>query len=236
MGISHKTVSKEEWIKARKALMEKEKAHLKAQDALSSARRDLPRVEITDDYQFEGEVGKISLSELFGSKSQLVVQHFMFGPDWEEGCPGCSLMADGHNGLQVHLAQRDISFVVISNSRIENLLNYKKRMGWAFDWYSSLGSPFNYDFDVSHTDEQIEKGTGQYNYAPNTGDMKEGHGVSCFFKDDEGKIYHTYSTYARGVDSLMGVYQYIDLTPKGRDEDGLSFPMQWLKRHDQYEE
>lgn len=232
MGISRNIVSKEEWLEARKAFLIKEKEHLKAQDALSAARRSLPWVEITEHYEFDGPDGKSSMADLFGDSNQLIVHHFMYGPDWEAGCPGCSLMADGHQGVHKHLEQAGVRLVTISNGPLDKLNAYKERMGWEFEWYSSLGSQFNYDFDVSFTDEQIEKGSGTYNYVPKPGDMKELHGVSCFYKDDKGKIYHTYSTYSRGVDSLMGVYQYIDLTPLGRQEDG---PMSWLKRNDEYE-
>ncbi|MCC3862320.1 DUF899 domain-containing protein [Pseudemcibacter aquimaris] len=231
MGISRNIVSKEEWQEARKAFLKKEKAHLKAADALSAERRALPWVEITENYQFDGPDGKVGLAELFKDHNQLIIQHFMYGPEWEAGCPGCSLMADSHQGVHTHLEQAGVRLVVISNGPLDKLDAYKKRMGWGFEWYSSLGSPFNYDFDVSFTAEQIEQGDGQYNYAPKQGDMTELHGVSCFYKDDDGKIYHTYSTYSRGVDTLMGVYQYIDLTPLGRQEDG---PMSWLKRHDEY--
>tara|TARA_R110002096_G_scaffold266710_1_gene460362 strand:+ start:155724 stop:156431 length:708 start_codon:yes stop_codon:yes gene_type:complete len=235
MSTAHEVVSREAWTEARKELLVREKELNKKRDELSAARRDLPWVEITDNYMFEGVEGKVTLADLFAGKSQLIIQHFMFGPDWEEGCPSCSYLADSHDGINIHLNQRDINMVVISNGPLDKLVAYKKRMGWAFDWLSSMGTSFNYDFDVSFSEDDHEKGTGVYNYQPLQRPMSELPGFSCFYKDDDGKIYHTYSTFAGGLDPIISADQYMDLTAKGRNESEFDFPMAWIRRHDQYE-
>lgn len=228
------TTDREEWIEARKSLMEKEKAYLRAGDELATLRRELPKFRIAEDYVFQGPKGPVSLSDLFEGRSQLIVQHFMFGTDWEEGCPFCSFWADGYNPMIVHMNQRDISFAVVSRGPIDKLEAYKNRMGWSFTWVSSINNSFNIDFDVSPTEEQMASGTMRYNYrnAPIRG--PESHGVSVFERDSNEDILHTYSTYARGMDRMNADYGYIDLTPKGRQEDELPYGLAWVKRHDQY--
>lgn len=231
----HKSVTREEWIEARKALLAKEKEFTKARDALAAERRQLPWVRVAKEYAFEGPGGKEALSDLFAGKSQLIVQHFMLGDGWEAGCPSCSFWADNYKGIDVHLAHRDIAFVTISNAPISQIEAYRKRMGWIFKWVSSYGTDFNRDYNVSFTDEEREKGTAYYNFRDTTFPSSEAPGVSVFFRDDDGAIFHTYSCYARGLDILNGAYHYMDLTPKGRDEDGLPYTMSWLRRHDEYE-
>ena len=230
---NHKIISQEEWLIARKEFLAKEKEFTRLRDELSAERRVLPWVKIDKDYVFDGEQGQQNLAELFGDKSQLMIYHFMLGPDWDEGCPSCSFWADNFNGIDIHLAHRDIAFLAISRGAYEQLATYKKRMGWSFKWMSSLNSNFNYDMNVSFYPEQKEKNEITYNYKEQPYFMDEMPGVSVFYKNDKDEIFHTYSTYSRGVDILNGAYNYIDLTPKGRDEgDGI---MNWLRRHDQYE-
>lgn len=226
-------VSPEEWLEARKDLLVKEKEFTRLRDQLSQQRRSLPWVKIEKDYVFEGADGQQSLSDIFADKSQLIIYHFMFGPDWEEGCPSCSFWADNFDGIDIHLAHRDITFLAISRAEYKKLEAYKQRMGWSFNWLSSLHSDFNYDFSVSFTPEEKEKNETFYNYRKLPYFLDELVGVSVFYKNEQGDIYHTYSTYSRGVDILNGAYNYIDLSPKGRDEEsGMS---SWLRRHDQYE-
>ena len=229
---SHTVVSQQKWLKAREALLAKEKEFTRLRDQLSADRRALPWVEINKEYIFGGAKGQQSLAELFEDKSQLMIYHFMLGPDWEEGCPSCSFWADNFNGIDIHLAHRDIAFLAVSRASYEKLAAYKKRMGWSFKWISSLNSNFNYDMSVSFTVEEKEKNEITYNYRRQPYLMDELQGVSVFYKNNQGEIFHTYSTYARGVDVLNGAYNYIDLSPKGRDEgEGI---MNWLRRHDQY--
>jgi predicted dithiol-disulfide oxidoreductase (DUF899 family) len=231
----HPVVSREEWLGARKALLAKEKAFTRQRDALSAERRQLPWVRVTQDYAFEGVQGRVSLADLFAGRSQLIVYHFMFGPDWEEGCPSCSFWADNFEGIPIHLAHRDVSLVAVSRAPYPMLAAYRERMGWTFPWVSSFGSPFNYDFGVTVSDEQNAAGRAEYNYE--RGDYSgELPGVSVFHRAADGAIYYTYSTYARGLDMLNGAYHYLDLVPKGRDEDGLPWTMAWLRRHDRYED
>ena len=229
-----KIVSRDEWNTARVAHLAEEKALTRARDALSAKRRELPWVAVNKDYLFAGADGKVSLSELFGGKSQLIIYHFMYGDDWGEGCPSCSFWADNFNTITPHLAARDAAFAVISMAQFGQLAAYQNRMGWQFQWLSSHGSSFNRDFNVSFSDAEIEDGSAVYNYKPSTFPGKEAPGISVFAKDDLGKIYHTYSTYARGLDMLNGAYHYMDLLPKGRDEDGLNYPQAWIKRRDDY--
>ncbi|MCP4327219.1 MAG: DUF899 domain-containing protein [Alphaproteobacteria bacterium] len=231
-----KIVSQQDWIAARKEHLAKEKEFTRLRDRLSAERRDLPWVRIEKQYLFDGPDGKQGLSDLFGGHSQLIVQHFMFGPDWEEGCPACSFWADGFNGFVAHFAHRDVTMVAVSNAALERLDAYKQRMGWTFAWLSSLGSDFNRDFNVTFTPEEIESENAFYNYETGGFPSTEAPGVSVFFKDDQGDIFHTYSCYARGLDMLNAAYHYLDLAPKGRDEGDLSFPMAWVRRHDQYED
>lgn len=231
--MQHRTVSRDEWLAARKALLAKEKEFTRARDRLSQERRGLPWVKVDQSYVFDGPGGKETLADLFADKSQLLVYHFMYGPDWKEGCPSCSFWADNYNGIVVHLQHRDVSFAAISRAPLEKLQAYKKRMGWSFKWVSSYGNDFNRDYQVSFTPE--EQKTAVHNYQPGGFGSSEAPGVSVFAKDEAGAIFHTYSCYARGLDTLNGAYQLLDLVPKGRDEQGLPHPMAWVRRHDKYE-
>ncbi len=222
------------WLTARRALLDEEKALLRSRDALSAKRRELPWVLVDEPYAFETPGGTKSLAELFADKNQLIVQHFMMGEGWEQGCPSCSFWADGFDGTTAHLAERDAAFVCVSNAPLAQINAYKKRMGWRFDWFSSHGSTFNFDYQASFTPEEMKKGAMYYNFRQTSFPASEAPGVSIFAKDADGKVYHTYSTYARGLDNLNVAYQLLDLLPKGRDEAELPHPMAWVKRHDQY--
>lgn len=229
-------VSREEWLDARRKHLEDEKAFTRARDALSARRRELPWVRIDKDYRFRSNDGDRSLADLFGGQRQLIVKHFMFGPDWDEGCPSCSFWSDGYSGLDVHLAHRDTAFVAVSNTSLDNINAYRQRMGYTFDWVSSLGSDFNRDFHVTFTRDELENGTAVYNYARKVFPSTEAPGLSVFLRQDDGTIVHTYSCYARGLDMMNTAYHLLDLTPMGRHEDGLPYSMAWLKRRDQYED
>jgi len=231
--MQHAIVSQSEWLAARKALLAKEKEFSKQRDALSAARRDLPWVKVDKNYVFDGPAGKETLADLFGGKSQLVVYHFMLGPGWVQGCPSCSFLADHFDGAIPHLGQRDVAFVVISRAPLAEIEAYKKRMGWKFKWVSTYGGDFNFDFGVSFTPEQKASGA-EYNYATGKIPSEELPGLSAFIKDD-GAVYHTYSTYARGLDIIVGTYNMLDMAPKGRDEDALPWSMAWVRRHDEYQ-
>lgn len=229
--ILHRVVSPEEWLSARKALLEEEKEQTRRQDSLSAKRRALPWVKVDKSYVFEGPGGKETLADLFGANSQLIIYHFMFGPGWKEGCPGCSFLSDHIDGANLHLAHHDVSVVVVSRAPWREFQAFKKRMGWHFKWMSSYGSNFNYDYHVSATEEELKSGKAFYNF-----EMGEANdelpGISVFYKDAAGAIYHTYSAYARGGDILIGAHNYLDLTPKGRNEDTT---MNWVRHHDKYE-
>ena len=233
---THKTVSRVEWLAARKAHLAREKEFTKLRDELSRERRALPWVKIEKEYLFTGPDGTESLADLFAGRSQLLIQHFMFGPDWEEGCPSCSFWADSYNGFVVHLSHRDVTMVTVSRAPLAKLEAYKRRMGWTFKWVSSHGTDFNRDFDVSFTPDEMAKGEMHYNYDIRPFRADEAPGASAFYKDEDGTVFHTYSCYGRGLDILNGAYNYLDLMPKGRDEDGLPYTMAWLRRHDQYED
>ncbi|MCW8956578.1 MAG: DUF899 domain-containing protein, partial [Gammaproteobacteria bacterium] len=226
---THSVVSQEQWLVSRKELLVKEKEFTRLRDQLSQHRRSLPWVKLDNKYIFDGADGQQSLSDLFADKSQLIIYHFMLGPDWEEGCPSCSFWADNFEGIDIHLAHRDISFMAVSRAEYTKIEAYKKRMGWSFKWVSSLHSDFNYDFFVSFTPEENARNEIFYNYQKQPYFVDELAGISVFYKDDQGDIFHTYSTYARGLDLLNGAYNYIDLSPKGRDEES---GMSWLRRHD----
>jgi len=228
----HKIVSDAEWLAARKALLAKEKELTRLRDDLSRQRRELPWVKVEKTYVFDGPRGKETLSDLFAGRGQLIVDHFMFGADWQEGCPSCSFWADTYDGVVVHLEQRDASFVVVSTAPLDKLEAYRKRMGWSFKWVSSLNNDFNRDYHVSFT--PAEQKTAVYNYRADGFGSSEAPGISVFAKDAAGSIFHTYSCYARGLDALNGAYQLLDLIPKGRDEQGLPHPMAWVRRHDRY--
>jgi predicted dithiol-disulfide oxidoreductase (DUF899 family) len=229
-------VSKDEWTLARKELLAKEKDFTKARDALSAERQNLPWERVDKEYVFEGPDGKVSLSDLFDGRSQLIVYHFMFGPDWEEGCPSCSYLADHFDGMLPHLNHRDVSFVVVSRAPLEKLKGYESRMGWRFKWVSSLGNDFNRDYHVTFDEDELANGEAYYNYRKTGFPSGEAPGLSVFYRDEDGEIFHTYSTYARGLDILIGTYNFLDLVPKGRDEQDLSFTMEWVRRHDRYED
>jgi predicted dithiol-disulfide oxidoreductase (DUF899 family) len=229
----HAVVSPSEWLKARKALLAKEKEFSKTRDQLSAARRDLPWVKVEKNYVFDGPSGKETLADLFAGKSQLMIYHFMLGPGWVQGCPSCSFLADHFDGANIHLVQRDVSLVVVSRAPLAEIEAYKKRMGWKFKWVSSNGTDFNHDFHVSFTKDEMESGA-EYNYATGKIPSEELPGLSAFIKDSGG-VFHTYSSYARGLDTLVGAYNFLDMAPKGRDEGGLPWSMAWVRRHDEYE-
>jgi predicted dithiol-disulfide oxidoreductase (DUF899 family) len=227
------TVSRAEWLVARKDLLSREKEFTRQRDALSAARRKLPMVKIDKEYVFDGPDGKQTLADLFDGRSQLIVYHFMLGPDWEEGCKSCSYLADHFDGAIVHLAHRDVSFAVVSRAPLREVDAFKKRMGWRFKWVSSYGNDFNFDYHVSFTKDEEAKGEVNYNYETTEFICDELPGLSVFYKDENGDVFHTYSTYARGLDMLIGAYNLLDLVPKGRDENPDS-TMDWVRRHDQY--
>lgn len=228
-------VTKEEWLEARRDFLAQEKEFTRQRDALSKARRELPWVKVDKTYLFDGPNGKESLSELFDGRSQLIVYHFMYGPDWKEGCPSCSFWADNFNDVIVHLAHRDITMIAASRTTLENLNAYQKRMGWDFKWVSSLENDFNYDYHVSATPQQIEANAMTYNFQDHNWASAEMPGLSVFYKNESGEIFHTYSAYSRGLDMFNGAYHLMDVAPKGRDEDSLPWSMAWLRRHDAYE-
>ena len=234
--IDHKVVARDEWLAARKEHLVKEKEFTRLRDQLSRERRELPWVRVDKGYLFETDNGSQSLADLFDGCSQLIVYHFMYGPHWEEGCPSCSFWADNFNGIDIHLRHRDISLIAVSRARLDTLNAYKQRMGWDFKWVSSYGSDFNYDYHVSFQPDEVENGETYYNYAMTGFPVEEAPAISVFFKDENDEIFHTYSCYARGLDMLNLAYHYMDLAPRGRDEDGLSNTMAWLRRHDQYQD
>ena len=232
----HKVVSHDEWIAARKAYLAEEKAFTRARDALSRKRRELPWEKVEKNYVFGTPQGQQSLAELFGGKSQLIIYHFMLGPGWEAGCSSCSYLADHFDGTVVHLAQRDVSFVVVSRAPLSEIETFKRRMGWRFKWVSSFGSDFNSDYQVSFTPEEKAGSKVFYNYEfIESFPSEERPGASVFCKNAAGEIFHTYSTYGRGLDILIGTYHFLDLSPKGRDEDGLAWSMAWVRHHDSYD-
>ena len=230
----HKIVSPEEWISQRKALLAKEKELTRLRDKLNAERRALPWAKVEKTYVFDTPEGKKTLAELFAGKSQLLVYHFMLGPGWEEGCPSCSYLADHFDGSVIHLAHRDVAFVVVSRAPLSEIEAFKKRMGWQFSWVSSFGSDFNFDYHVSFQEDEVGK-DGDYNYGRQEIVSDEMPGASVFYKDAGGGVFHTYSAYARGLDILIGAYNWLDFTPKGRDEGELPWTMAWLRHHDRYE-
>lgn len=230
----HKVVSQEEWTAARRELLMKEKESTRLRDQLSAERRNLPWVKVGTNYVFDAPGGKVALADLFGRRSQLVVYHFMFGPDWQEGCPSCSFVSDHINAALAHLAARDVTLVVVSRAPLAKIEEFKRRMGWQFKWVSSYGNDFNADFHVSFTSEEMTRGKVNYNYTMQEFPSAEAPGLSVFYKDNGGDIFHTYSTYGRGLDPLIGTYTILDLVPKGRDEEHLSFGMEWVRHHDRY--
>jgi predicted dithiol-disulfide oxidoreductase (DUF899 family) len=231
---NHQIVSKNEWIAARKVLLKKEKEFTALRDQLSQQRRDLPWVAVDKEYLFEGPNGKETLSDLFDGRSQLIVYHFMYDPNWDVGCPSCSFRNDNFNDIVVHLNQRDVTMIAVSRAPYNKIDAYKKRLGWDFKWVSSYDTDFNFDYHVSFTKEELEKKEAFYNFTIQDPYVSEQLGVSIFYKNQSNHIFHTYSTYARGLDILNTAYNYLDLVPKGRDETGYDFPMTWIRRHDEY--
>ena len=231
----HSVVSHERWIAERKALLAREKELMRLSDQIARDRRALPWVRIDKRYVFETPGGRRSLAELFEGRRQLLVQHFMFAPGWEQGCPSCSFMADHLDGMNVHLAHRDVTLVVVSRATLAEIERFRRRMGWSFEWVSSHGSDFNHDFGVSFTPEEQARGKVDYNYQTQPFPMEEAPGISVFWRDDAGDVFHTWSTYGRGVEVMMGTYRLLDLVPKGRDEHDGFHKMDWVRHHDRYE-
>jgi predicted dithiol-disulfide oxidoreductase (DUF899 family) len=234
-NIEHpRVVSQDEWLTARKELLAKEKQLTRQRDALNAERRELPWVKVDKIYVFEGPNGNETLADLFEGRGQLIVYHFMFGPEWNEGCPSCSFNMDHTDGALLHLAQRDVTFVAISRAPLSKIEAFKRRMGWRFNWVSSYGNDFNYDYHVSFTTDEIPRGKVYYNFEMSEFPSEEAPGITVFYKNRTGDIFHTYSSYARGTETVVGTYNYLDLVPKGRDEDGLAFTMSWVRHHDRY--
>jgi len=232
---NHPVVSRDRWIAERKALLAREKELTRLRDEIARERRALPWVRIEKQYVFDTPEGQRSLAELFEGRRQLLVQHFMFAPGWEQGCPSCSYMADHSDGAKVHLAQRDVTLLAVSRAPLPEIERFRRRMGWEFKWVSSHGNDFNRDFGVTFTPQEIARGEVYYNFGKWPFPHEELPGISVFYKDDAGEVFHTYSTYGRGVEVMMGTYNLLDLTPKGRDEDHLSHTMAWVRHHDRYE-
>lgn len=227
----HKVVGQQEWIAARQELLKKEKGLTRQRDEISRLRRELPWAKVDKVYVFEDENDNRTLAELFDGRSQLIVYHFMFAPDWDEGCDGCSFICDHVDAARQHFEHHDVSFVAVSRGPIDKLQAFKKRMGWTFKWVSSLESDFNFDYNVSYTRDELDGGPVFHNYKLQKLQGEEQPGISVFYKDENGDIYHTYSSYERGGDLLIGAYNWIDLTPKGRNE---ASAMDWVRLHDEY--
>jgi predicted dithiol-disulfide oxidoreductase (DUF899 family) len=230
---THKVVSPTEWVAARKEFLKKEKEFTRLRDELSRQRRELPWEKIEKNYVFEGPSGTQTLADLFDGRGQLIIYHFMFGPGWKEGCPSCSFLADSFDAVKLHLAQRDTTLAVVSRATLPEIEAFKARMGWQFPWVSSFGTDFNFEFHVSFTKEEMAARKAYYNFEISGFPSEEGPGLSAFYKLG-GEIFHTYSSYARGLDILLPTYNFLDLTAKGRDEDSLSYPMAWVRHHDRY--
>lgn len=228
-------VSPEKWLLARKELLREEKELTKLRDRVARRRRELPRVKVAKPYTFDSPGGPVSLADLFEGRGQLIVQHFMLGAGWDEGCKACSFMMDHINPTVQHLKARDVSFAAISQGPLAEILPFKRRMGWAVNWVSSHGTGFNRDFNVSFTEEEIARGGVDYNYGKRDFPQTEAPGISVFARDAKGDVYHTYSTFGRGVEVVMTTYDLLDLVPKGRDEAGMEYGMEWLRHHDRYE-
>ena len=231
----HPVATPERWLEQRRTLLAREKALTRLRDELAAERRALPWVRVDKPYTFDTPQGRRSLAELFDGRRQLVVQHFMFAPGWEAGCKSCSFMADHVDGATLHLAQRDVGFVAVSRAPLAEIERFRQRMGWQFRWVSSHGTAFNHDFDVSFTPEQRARGEVFYNYGWQAFPLEEAPGISAFVRDEAGQVFHTYSTYGRGVELMMGTYDFLDITARGRDEAGLDYTMAWVRHHDRYE-
>lgn len=232
--IDHAVVSPEAWLEERRKLLAKEKEFTRLRDELSRARRALPWERVEKQYIFDGPDGKVTLAQLFEGSSQLVVYHFMFAPDWEEGCPSCSWWADNFERNVGHLIHRDVTFVAVSRAPVDKLGAFRKRKGWTFKWLSSGNSDFNYDFGVSFRPETLTAGEADYNYGRRKMTMTDHAGISVFYRDADDAVFHTYSCYARGLDMMNAGYHYLDLVPKGRDEDGLPYKQAWVRERDKY--
>jgi predicted dithiol-disulfide oxidoreductase (DUF899 family) len=232
--MNHPVVSHDEWLAARKAFLTKEKEFTHLRDELNRQRRELPWEKVEKPYVFDGPDGTQALSDLFEGRSQLIVYHFMFPPEWEEGCPHCSFWADNFNDVIVHLNQRDVTFVAISRAPLAKIEAFEKRMGWTFKWLSSGGGDFNYDLGASFRPEEVASGAPVYNFGTAKPGFTDREGVSVFYKDRNGDIFHTYSAFMRGIDMFNTAYHYLDIAPKGRDEDGLKFTQAWVRHHDRY--
>jgi predicted dithiol-disulfide oxidoreductase (DUF899 family) len=231
---THQTVSRDQWLKARVDLLAKEKAFTKLRDQLSADRRALPWVKV-EDYVFEGPSGKVQLSDLFRGKSQLIIYHLMFNPTWESACKSCSFWADNFANIIVHLNARDTNLAAVSRAPLAKIEGFKKRMGWQFEWVTcGADGAFNHDFGTALTREEIDRPDKNYNYGSTHFGGEDAPGISIFYKDADGGLYHTYSCYSRGLDMLNGAYHYLDIVPKGRDEEGLKPHMQWVRLHDEY--
>jgi predicted dithiol-disulfide oxidoreductase (DUF899 family) len=231
---NHRVVSSEEWLAARRELLAEEKEFTRLRDRLSRLRRELPWERVEKAYVFEGPDGKTSLSGLFHGRSQLIVYHFMFDPGWAEGCKSCSFWADNFEGFHRHLNHRDVTLAAVSRAPWATIARFKQRMGWSFPWVSSDGGEFNFDYRVSFTADQLAEGEVDYNFARRKNSMTELPGISVFYKDAAGDIFHTYSCYSRGLDMVNAAYHYLDLVPKGRDEEGLPYNQAWVRHHDNY--
>lgn len=232
--VDHPVVSKESWLAARKALLAHEKELTRLQDRIARERRALPWLRVDKDYRFDTPDGPRRLADLFEGRRQLLVQHFMFAPGWEQGCKSCSYMADHNDGANLHLAQRDVTLLVVSRAPLSDIQRFRERMGWRFKWVSSYGTDFNRDFGVNFSADEVADGNADYNYMIQRFPHEEAPGISVFYRDDAGQVFHTYSRYGRGVEAMMHTYALLDLTPKGRDEDGLDYPMAWVRHHDRY--
>jgi predicted dithiol-disulfide oxidoreductase (DUF899 family) len=230
----HEIVPHDQWFAARRRLLSKEKEFMRLRDELSSERRELPWERVDKRYAFDGPKGGETLADLFAGRRQLIVYHFMFAPDWDAGCKGCSFWADNFNGIVPHLNQRDVSLAAVSRAPLQKLASFAARMGWTFKWVSAANTDFNYDYEVSFKPEDLAHGTAMHNYARYEKSMSDMPGFSVFYRNESGEIFHTYSTYARGLDPMNVAYQLLDLVPKGRDEAALPHPMAWVKLHDQY--
>lgn len=232
----HTIVSPEEWRVAHASHLTLEKELTRRRDALREARQALPWVQVNKDYKFQGPEGEKSLADLFDGRSQLIIKHFMFGPGWQEGCVGCSFEMDHIQASLQHLEQHDVKFAAISRAPIDEILPFKKRMGWNFDWLSSYESDFNYDFHVSFTEKEMKAGKGYYNFTETELPVEELSGLSCFYRNEAGEIFHTYSAFGRGAEEVLGTYMLLDLTAKGRNETGPNFNLtDWVRHHDRYD-
>lgn len=233
----HEVVSSERWLAARKELLEKEKEFTRLRENLTRQRLRLPWERVEKEYKFDGPDGKQTLGDLFGDCSQLVIYHFMFDPEWSEGCKVCSMLADHYEPLAIHLANRDVALVTVSRAPLEKLEAFKQRMGWSIKWVSSLDSDFNWDYHVSFTQAELDSGEAEYNYQrPAKFPVTECPGISSFYKNAEGSLFHTYSSFGRGLENFLGIYQFLDIVAKGRDESELPYPMNWVRHKDRYDD